>query len=76
MKNKLELHLAAQATAQKVRESKTVFLSAQIVLSDFAELKIDDKHYESFALQVNEIVYQFNALEKQPLEMAAPPATA
>jgi predicted secreted acid phosphatase len=70
MKNKLELQLAAQATAQKCRAAKTQRESAGIVLADFAETKLDDKHYETFALLVNEIIYQFAALEKILLEPA------
>lgn len=76
MKNKLELYLAAQATAIKCRAAASTRESASIVLTDFAALKIDDKHYEAFALQVNEICYQFNALEKVLLEPAKPAEAA
>ncbi len=76
MKNKLDLQFAAQVTAQKCRAASSQREAAGIVLADFAKTKLADKHYEAFAALVNEIIYQFNALEKIQLEPETPPAAA
>ena len=68
MKNKLELHLAAQATAMKLLDEKNDRAIQARVLNDFDELKIDDKHFTTFSASVNEQAYQLRALRIVPLE--------
>ena len=73
MKNKLELHLAAQATAQTVRNENSQVAVAEITLADFKALGIEDKHFSAYMTTVAEISYQFNAMEAVPLEPVAKP---
>jgi hypothetical protein len=68
MTNKLELHRAAQDTAIKLNAAKNARAKAGIVTSDFDELGIDVKHFDTFAQIVSEEAYRFAALENQPLE--------
>lgn len=74
MKNKLELHLAAQATALKLLDENNDRAIQAGILNDFDELKIDDKHFTAFSASVTEQAYQLRALRAVPLEVEAPPA--
>ena len=71
MKNKLEMHLAAQATAQKVRNEKSQVVVYKTSLEDFLKLGIEDRHFNGYMSAVAEISYQFNAMEKVSLEPEA-----
>lgn len=74
MKNKLELHLAAQATALKLLDEKNDRDIQSRVLTDFDALKIADKHFTTFSASVTEQSYQLRGLRAVPLEEPAPPA--
>ena len=75
MKNKLELHLAAQATALKLLDEKNERAIQTRILNDFAELKIDDRHFPPFSASVHEQAYQHRALRAVLLEpLPAKPA--
>ena len=72
MKNKLELHLAAQATAIKLLDEKNDRAIQSRILTDFDELKIADKYFTTFSMSVTEQAYQLRALRAAPLEEPAP----
>ena len=64
MKTKLDLNLAAHATALKCRETNSQREAAAVILDDFSKTGLADKHYGEFDLLVNEKMYQFIALDK------------
>ena len=72
MKNKLELHLAAQATAIKLLDEKNDRAIQSLILTDFDALKIVDKHFTTFSASVTEQAYQLRGLRAVPLEEPAP----
>lgn len=78
MKNKLDLHLAAQATALKLLDEKSDRAIQAAILGDFDKLKINDRHFPAFSASVTEQAYAARALRDKPLEPeskpAAPPA--
>jgi len=73
MKNKLELQLAAQATAVKCIAAANSRMITGIIFSDFDALNIDAKHFDSFNALANELAYQYRALEKIQLEPEVKP---
>ena len=73
MKNKLELHLAAQATALKLIDEKNDRAIQSAILVAFDALKINDCHYAAFAASVTEQAYAARSLRDKPLEVVTAP---
>ena len=73
IKNRLDLLLAAEKTALKHIETKTALEATTLVLADFNELKIGDRHFDEFQRMVVNRAADFRSLRAAELEPAETP---